>query len=82
VRVVSPPHDPEPGPDEPFAPVYDFVRESGQRAATGLEAARAELGPTTAVAGTWRELPGTRHLPDPYGPDPVVFGRMPRVGPT
>jgi hypothetical protein len=27
VRVVSlvPPHDPEPYPDEPFAPVYDFI---------------------------------------------------------
>jgi hypothetical protein len=67
VRVVSPvpPHDYEPYPDEPFAPAYDYVPLTGA---------------TTQVAGIWRELPGTKHLPDPYGPDPVVFGSVPRVG--
>jgi hypothetical protein len=51
VRTVLPlpPYEPEPLPDEPFAPVYAFV-------------------PLGAFEGSlaW--------VPDPYGPDVLVFG--------
>ena len=57
----------------------DLLAESGQRDVAGQIAARDLLGPPTTIGGTWHELPATRHLPDPYGPDPVVFGAEPRV---
>lgn len=56
----------------------DLLAESGERAVQAAWATTA-LGPNTTVAGIWRELPATRGLPDPYGPDPVVFGAVPRV---
>jgi hypothetical protein len=63
----------------PVAGDLDLLAESERRTAAGREAARAELGPSTTVAGPWFEIGTTLHLPDPYGPDPVVFGYAPRV---
>ena len=57
----------------------DLVAESGRRAVSAAWAT-TQLGPNTTVAGIWRELTATLAWPDPYGPDPVVFGRVPRVG--
>jgi hypothetical protein len=57
----------------------DLVHESGQRAVSAAWAT-TQLGPNTTVAGKWFELSATWAWPDPYGPDPVVFGRVPRVG--
>jgi hypothetical protein len=37
-----------------------------------IEAVEAGIVPEDAFAG----------VPDPYGPDPVVFGTVPRVGPV
>lgn len=61
----------------PPVPELDLLAESGQRAVLAAVAARDELGPGVPVAAP--ELPATRRLPDPYGPDPVVFGSVPRV---
>lgn len=66
-------------PYRPAASPPDLLAESEQRDATGRLTAREQLGPVL-TGGLWRELPGTWHLPDPYGPDPVVFGDVPRVG--
>jgi hypothetical protein len=55
----------------------DLVTESWLRAAQAVGRARSELGPPVPVAVP--ELPATHWLPDPYGPDPVVFGRVPMV---
>lgn len=80
-RMLAPLAQPPPGrvmpPTEP--PLADLVAESLDRAEKGASAARAALGRSTPVVGEWFELPATRGLRDPYGPDPVVFGSAPRV---
>lgn len=55
----------------------DLLAESERREAAAARAAMAEYGRFAPVAGP--ELPATHWLPDPYGPDPVVFGYVPRV---
>jgi hypothetical protein len=62
---------------EVAAPPPDLLHESELRGATAAIVARSELGPGVAHVG-W-ELTATLALPDPYGPDPVVFGSVPRV---
>jgi hypothetical protein len=57
----------------------DLVRESEQRSESAVAEAAHALGRSAPVTGAFKELPGTRHWPDPYGPDPVVFGSVPRV---
>lgn len=57
--------------------IRDLVTESWLRSALAVSRARDELG--RGVNVTAPELPATRALPDPYGPDPVVFGSVPRV---
>lgn len=57
--------------------IRDLVSESWLRGALAVGRARDELG--RGVPACAPELPSTRALPDPYGPDPVVFGRVPRV---
>lgn len=58
-------------------PAPDLLQESAQRTEAAALTARSELGPGVAHVG-W-ELTATLVLPDPYGPDPVVFGSVPRV---
>lgn len=57
--------------------IRDLVAESWLRAAQAVGRARSELGPGMGIAAP--EMPATLCLPDPYGPDPVVFGSVPRV---
>lgn len=62
---------------------HDLVIESEQRAATARLVARSELGERIDIdANRWQETAATMWLPDPYGPDRVVFGRVPRVAAT
>lgn len=67
-------------PRRPVAPPQPpgMLAESARQAEAAERAARA-LGPGARITGTWGELPATRDWPDPYGPDPVVFGSVPRV---
>jgi hypothetical protein len=60
--------------------IRDLVAESWLRAAQAVGRAHDELG--CGVPVSVPELPATHRLPDPYGPDPVVFGYVPRVGPS
>lgn len=57
--------------------IRDLVAESWLRAALAVGRARDELG--RGVPACAPELPSTRALPDPYGPDRIVFGDVPRV---
>lgn len=57
-----------------------LVRESG-RARAAAERARIDAGYQPDEDGNWPDTRGfvTRGWPDPYGPDPVVFGAVRRV---
>lgn len=55
----------------------ELLAESEERGAAASRIAMAEYGRFAPLAGP--ELPATHWLPDPYGPDPVVFGHVPRV---
>lgn len=66
-----------PAPEPPAGPDDDLVAESWLRSALAIGRARDELG--RGVPVTAPELPATHWLPDPYGPDPYVFGWIPRV---
>jgi hypothetical protein len=59
-----------------YPPKPDLLAESGTRAETARETARA-LGPVRAVTDTTEHA--TAAWPDPHGPDVTVFGpRRPR----
>ena len=61
----------------------DLVEESGQRAIDGAWAASALRRSSSAPANVNVPGEGSRTIgwPDPYGPDPVVFGSEPCAGP-